>query len=160
MEHTIYVCASGAFGIQSIRIYVNFGDREMRKSLKEIKDEIMSGCLMAGYTSILHYESIDGNKDAVTFLRMDNANVANAFIEKLDRMLNVRRELKDVETRNDEWAAQYGKQRIDFLKSLIREDELFMRFTNEAYRMIGIDVDDTETKRRVLENLGFYRTNV
>lgn len=160
MEHKVTVCASGALGISNLNFYIDLGNpngSEDRKSLNDIKEEIITRSICAGYTAILHYTKIDDCEDAVTFLRMDSEALSDAYINRLDKRLVCQNEIKEIEARDDDWSKKYGQGRIDFLKGVIKESEYFFRFTKEAYELIGIDVNDRERKRRVLDNLGFNR---
>lgn len=164
MEHKITVCASGAWGIRNIHFNIDLGCPGVsaeRKTLEEIRKEIMKRTLMAGYTAILHYTEIDDYDEAVTFLRLDSQPLADEYIKHLDNIAICKKELVERAEELAEHEKKYPEySRKAFLEGLVKESELFMRFTKEAYELIGLDVNDTEKKQRILTNLGFYRTNV
>ena len=165
MEHKITVCASsGAWGIQSIHFFIDLGNpssKEGCKTLEELRKEIMSRTLQCGYTAILHYSKIDDYESAVTFLRLDSQPLADEYIKHLDTIASCKKELKERAEELAEHEKKYPQySRKAFLEGLVKESELFMRFTKKAYELIGLDVNDSATKQRVLTNLGFYRTNL
>ena len=166
MEHKITVCASsGAWGIQSIQIYIDLGTpggrEEERKTLEEIRKEIMNRSCMAGYPSILHYSKIDDYESAVTFLRLDSQPLADEYIKRLNIIARCKKELAERAEELAEHEKKYPEHsRKAFLESTIKDAEAFMNYAKRAYELIGLDVNDTEKKQRICTNLGLYRTNL
>lgn len=167
MEHKITVCANGAWGIQNIHFHIDLGNPDRadgRKSLEEIRKEIMHGALMCGYTSILHYKAIDGNEDAVVFLLLESEALADEYIKRIDDNARLKKSILKIEEdakNGDAWASgEHGRAHVDFLNAEFKKNELFFMFSKRAFELIGLDVNDRETKRRILTNLGFYRTDM
>ena len=165
MQHEITVCASsGAWGIHSIRHFIDFGNPdggEGHKTLEELRKEIMDRTLMSGYTAILHYTKIDDYESAVTFLRLDSQPLADEYIRHLDTIARCKNELKEKAEEIAEHDAKFPDYpRKAFLERKIRESEAFMGNAKRAYELIGIDVNDREKTRRICTNLGLYRTNI
>lgn len=167
MEHKITVCANGAWGIQNIHFSIDLGNpqsKDGRKSLKKIREEIMHGALMCGYTAILHYKSIDDNEDAVVFLLLESEALADEYIKRIDDNARLKKSISKIEEdakNGDAWASgEYGRKHADFLNNEFKKNELFFFFSKKSFELIGLDVNDRESKRRILENLGFYRTSM
>ena len=166
MTHTVNVVANGVFGINELRIPVDFG-YHADADIKEIQKAVMLECAARGYTSILSYKKIDEEKEAAMIFNgalYGCTHLVQEVILHLDGIASCSKEIADIERRRsegDEWAnGQYGAGRIDFLKQTKREHQLFIRNAHDTLALCDIDVDDREGQRQVLTNMGFYRTNM
>ena len=164
MEHKVRVCAnSGAWGIRSISLYVDFGNprsKEERKTRDEIREAIITKSVMAGYPSILHYESIDDIKSATAFLKIDSEALTDDYVEKLNAIASLTKEAEEIKNMDTEWSRKYGAKRVAFLEARCNEYKTFCGYTWRAFELIGIDINDREATRRICTNLGMYRTNI
>ena len=166
MKHTVHVTVSGTwFGIQSLQITVDFGYHE-KVDISELQKTIMQECAMRGYTAVLGYKKIDDEADAAMIFNRalaDKPLLAREVVRHLDHIASCVNEIADMERRieeGDPWAVEHGKDRIAFLKSAKREHQQFIWNAHKALELIGVDVDDRDTTRRICTNLGLYRTNL
>lgn len=161
---------NGGLGLHPVSMFVEYDDCE---PVQKFFDDARSMMFMAGYTSILHWESIDGCEYAKIIFDMqpcDNfvRKVLNLlekrqyFVNMLD-MIKQAKEGKEVEgvfcNSLGEWMANGGYSE-DGIKKEIYLIQSTLRNYKECLSLLGVDVDDRKDMKRILTNLGFYRVEL
>lgn len=161
------LCSSGAWGIATLDVEVEYnGD------INKFHDDAVQAFLRCGYTAILHFLSINEcesakvvfNADVRKYTRLCDGLMARcAEYRTYNEMVN---HLKESAKNNapDDDKCFYKKDVWRYaggwtIESASREAKRYSSEIDGAYftlKCMGVDVDDTESKTRILTNLGFY----
>lgn len=166
----------GYSGMGTVRMYVEY---DSEKPTEEFFKAARSAMFMAGYTAILHWDAIDGCKaakcvfdvpeqkaliDMVFKVLADKQVYANMLkalqeSERYDREAEIGDTGRKTFKFNDKWSVG-GGWTVDSLHKLIMQKDAYITAVSDTLRALGVDVDDTEDKKRILTNLGFYRVSM
>lgn len=169
-KFSVKALCSGGLGMNTIMMYVDY---DSEQPIDKFFDDCRSAMFRTGYTSILHWKSIDDCEYAKIIFNMESCE---PFVRKVLELLEKRqwsttrlgwieqaKNGKEIEGvfRNGmgEWRVNGGWDE-DSLKRNIRSVESTLGSYKECLSLLGVDVDDRESMKRILTNLGFYRVDV
>lgn len=161
---------NGGFGIHPISMYVDYDDRQ---PVEKFFEDCRSAMFMAGYTSILHWKSIDDCEYAKIIFDMEACEPfarkvlellakRQWFIKRIDWIEQAKngKKIEDVFCNGKgEWMAKGGWSE-DSLKREKRSIESTISSYKECLSLLGVDVDDRERMKNILTNLGFYKVDM
>ena len=174
----VEACVSTVWGIYTYRAVVEY---DRTKPTSEFTDAVRSRLFMQGATAILHYNSVDGFEDAKCLFKHElNEDVRRLYLDTLEKahFFATGRELLRLSNKFDHshsedlWKTEQlddGKwcvRRIDGSGCRWRWEELneeWKKYSRTIYgytqilQALGVDVNDVETTKRILDNLGFNR---
>lgn len=153
MTHEFKYTANGVFGIHTLTVSLNVEDN---MTIDEINTKLMEQSVIRGYTSILGFNSIDDNKTATMIFApglRDHDALGREVFHILDHIAGCKKEIAGLPDEGFD-------MRRDFLNRKVNEYLLELRSMHKALELVGIDVDDRQSKHQILTNLGFYRTNI
>ena len=166
VKFSIKALCNGMYGIHPITTQVEY---DPQQPIKKFFDDCRSAMFIAGYTSILHWQNIDDCECAKIVFDME---ACEHFVRKVLELLKERqwftehldlieqakkgKEIKGVWFNSKkEWMAEgWSEERIKEEKHSI---ESTIRSYKECLSLIGVDVNDDESKKMILTNLGFYK---
>lgn len=169
-KFSVRALCNGVFGINSVMMYVDY---DSEQPIEKFFDDCRGAMFLAGYTSILHWKSIDDCEYAKIIFNME---VCEPFARKVLKLLARRQQFikildsieeakngKEVEgvfrNENGEYSAAGGWSEAG-LKREKRSIESTISTYKECLSLLGVDVDDEKGKKMILTNLGFYRVSL
>lgn len=172
-ELVINALCNGMFGIGSGKMLVTYNDEEpVEKFFKDCHR-----AMHRNYTSILHWKGIDGfepakcifvpeiqKEERLVRMVMQAMVKRHTFIEYRDTLMWSMKhdEEKYIDGKRvtfkyeDVWRVS-GGWTLENIDRVIRANEEIVQGVYRTLEALGVDVNDEETEKRILTNLGFYR---
>ena len=169
-KFSVKALCSGGLGMNTIMMYVDYDSEQPTDKFFE---DCRNAMFRAGYTSILHWKSIDDCEYAKIIFDMEACEPfarkvlellakRQWFIKRIDWIEQAKdgKKIEDVWCNGKgEWMAKGGWSE-DGLKREKRSIESTISSYKECLSLLGVDVDDRESMKNILINLGFYRVDL